>query len=113
MHRGKVHPSLKYFLDSLKNYKIISREEAAKRMIKPEEVLQHNTLQDAWASYKGFVYNLTPYCKFHPGGVGSLTSYFGYDITKVTQGIHAFVNVEMFLSAVIVGTLDGEPLVPK
>ena len=37
--------------------------------VTPREVMQHCTVDDAWISFRGRVYNVTPYMHFHPGGV--------------------------------------------
>lgn len=34
-----------------------------------DEVKQHQTEGSMWTVLKGRVYNLSPYLKFHPGGV--------------------------------------------
>lgn len=44
-----------------------------------EELAQHRRKDDAWAAYNGKVYNITPYLKFHPGGVGELMRSAGKD----------------------------------
>ena len=33
-----------------------------------EDIKKHNTENDAWVSYKGSVYNITPFIDSHPGG---------------------------------------------
>lgn len=35
----------------------------------PSEVAAHNTPTDCWVSYLGEVYNLTPLCEEHAGGI--------------------------------------------
>ena len=39
------------------------------RKITMEEVQRHRTKADAWTVLGGKVYNITPYLKFHPGGM--------------------------------------------
>lgn len=34
-----------------------------------EEVKQHKTEEDAWTVLRGRVYNISPYIRFHPGGL--------------------------------------------
>jgi cytochrome b involved in lipid metabolism len=48
-----------------------------------EELKQHKTEADAWTAIGGKVYNLTPYLKFHPGGVKDLMRCAGRDGTKL------------------------------
>ena len=39
------------------------------KKITMEEVQRHRTKADAWTVLGGKVYNITPYLKFHPGGM--------------------------------------------
>lgn len=48
-----------------------------------EDIRQHRTADDAWTAIQGKVYNLTPYLKFHPGGVKDLMRCAGRDGTKL------------------------------
>lgn len=36
-----------------------------------QEVKQHKTEEDAWTVLRGRVYNISPYIRFHPGGLHS------------------------------------------
>ena len=47
------------------------------------EVSQHNSAEDAWMVIHGRVYNITPYLRYHPGGVSSLLDEAGNDGTAV------------------------------
>lgn len=42
------------------------------RRVSKDELALHKSRDDAWSVYNGRVYNITPYLKFHPGGVGEL-----------------------------------------
>lgn len=44
-----------------------------------DELAQHNTKDDCWQAYGGKVYNVTPYLKYHPGGVPQLMKAAGKD----------------------------------
>lgn len=44
---------------------------------------QHNKRDDAWSSFNGKVYNITPYLSFHPGGEKELMRVAGRDGTKL------------------------------
>lgn len=48
-----------------------------------DDIKQHKTEQDAWIAIQGKVYNITPYLKFHPGGVRDLMRIAGRDGTKL------------------------------
>lgn len=44
-----------------------------------DELATHNTKDDCWQAYGGKVYNVTPYLKYHPGGVPQLMKAAGKD----------------------------------
>ncbi|KAL8204359.1 hypothetical protein R6Q57_009982 [Mikania cordata] len=54
-----------------------------KRLVPLSEVKQHNTEDSMWTVLKGRVYNITPYMKFHPGGVDMLMKAVGKDCTAL------------------------------
>uniref|UniRef100_A0A2P2KT32 Cytochrome b5 reductase 4 n=1 Tax=Rhizophora mucronata TaxID=61149 RepID=A0A2P2KT32_RHIMU len=54
-----------------------------KRLISLNEVKQHHTEGSTWTVLKGRVYNLSPYMKFHPGGVDMLMKAAGKDCTSL------------------------------
>lgn len=51
--------------------------------VTPSELKKHNKLEDAWTAIQGKVYNITPYLKFHPGGVEKLMCIAGRDGTQL------------------------------
>lgn len=61
----------------------------------------------------GKVYNLTPYQKFHPGGVGELMRGAGKvgEAERLFQEIHPWVNWDGLLGDCLVGILisEGDP----
>ncbi|RHY35035.1 hypothetical protein DYB32_000439 [Aphanomyces invadans] len=63
-----------------------------RRNIPREEIAQHNTEQDCWTILDGKVYNLTPYLRYHPGGIGKLMLSAGGDCTTLFNESHAWVN---------------------
>ncbi|KAJ6442687.1 cytochrome b5 [Purpureocillium lavendulum] len=65
--------------------------------------------KDAWMALNGKVYNVTPYAKFHPGGVPELMRGAGRDGTKLFGEIHPWVNYETMLAACLIGLLVEEP----
>ncbi|GAM89449.1 hypothetical protein ANO11243_074870 [Dothideomycetidae sp. 11243] len=62
----------------------------------------------AWASYKGKVYNITPYLPFHPGGEGELMRAAGKDGEKLFMEYHPWVNWDNMLSSCLVGIVVSE-----
>ncbi|XP_076920884.1 cytochrome b5 domain-containing protein RLF-like isoform X1 [Bidens hawaiensis] len=77
-----------------------------KRLITLSEVKQHNTQDSMWTVLKGRVYNITPYMKFHPGGVDMLMKAVGKDCTTLFNKYHAWVNAEFMLEKCLVGILE-------
>lgn len=71
--------------------------------VSAEELKRHNTEQDAWTAIRGKVYNLSPYLKYHPGGVKELMRVAGRDGTKLFTYTHAWVNAEHMLGKCLVG----------
>ncbi|KAJ8640918.1 hypothetical protein MRB53_017612 [Persea americana] len=61
-----------------------------------------------WTVLKGRVYNISPYMKFHPGGVDMLMKAAGKDCTSLFNKYHAWVNAEFLLEKCLVGILDGD-----
>ncbi|KAH9316349.1 hypothetical protein KI387_024976, partial [Taxus chinensis] len=54
-----------------------------RRLISMDEVKQHKSEGDIWTVLKGCVYNMSPYMKFHPGGVDILMKAAGKDCTAL------------------------------
>lgn len=51
--------------------------------VTPSELAKHRSRDDAWSAYNGKVYNITPYLRYHPGGVGELMRSAGRDGTDL------------------------------
>ncbi|OGE57862.1 hypothetical protein PENARI_c001G10428 [Penicillium arizonense] len=64
--------------------------------------------RDAWTSYHGKVYNISPYAPYHPGGKGELLRGAGKDSAKLFQEIHPWVNWEGILGECLIGILVSE-----
>ncbi|GLJ39294.1 hypothetical protein SUGI_0801850 [Cryptomeria japonica] len=77
-----------------------------RRLISMDEVKQHKSEGDLWTVLKGCVYNISPYMKFHPGGVDMLMKAAGKDCTALFNKYHAWVNAEFLLEKCLVGFLD-------
>lgn len=70
-----------------------------------EDLRLHKTQDDAWTAIQGKVYNITPYLKFHPGGVKDLMRCAGRDGTKLFMLTHSWVNTDYLLDQCMVGFL--------
>ncbi|KAF8022332.1 hypothetical protein BT93_G2475 [Corymbia citriodora subsp. variegata] len=77
-----------------------------RRLISKEEVKQHQLDGSMWTVLKGRVYNISPYMKFHPGGIDMLMKAVGKDCTSLFNKYHAWVNDEFLLEKCLVGILD-------
>nr|CAD1817545.1 unnamed protein product [Ananas comosus var. bracteatus] len=78
-----------------------------RQLISMDEVKQHKTTEGSiWTVLKGRVYNISPYMKFHPGGVDMLMKAAGKDCTSLFNKYHAWVNAEFLLEKCLVGYLD-------
>ncbi|GAA5849024.1 hypothetical protein JCM3766R1_005429 [Sporobolomyces carnicolor] len=75
------------------------------KRIRVQEMLRHNSREDCWQAYNGKVYNVTPFLKFHPGGVGEMMRGAGKDATQLFMLAHAWVNYETLLENCLVGFL--------
>lgn len=66
--------------------------------------------KNAWGVYQGKVYNLSPYMKFHPGGVDQLMRGAGRetDGERLFNETHPWVSWENMLGECLVGILVSE-----
>eukprot|EP00850_Spirogloea_muscicola_P018364 SM000167S02977 [mRNA] locus=s167:224212:226219:- [translate_table: standard] len=78
------------------------------RKIKPDEVKLHRTEDDAWTIWRGKVYNISPYMRFHPGGRDMLIKGAGRDCTTLFNKYHSWVNADFLLEKCLIGMLDAE-----
>ncbi|KAL9599156.1 MAG: hypothetical protein Q9219_004023 [cf. Caloplaca sp. 3 TL-2023] len=80
--------------------------------VTPSQLRYHNGRKgrNAWGVWQGKVYNLTPYMKFHPGGVDELMKGAGRekDGERLFMEIHPWVNWEGLLGECLVGILVSE-----
>ncbi|WEW59644.1 cytochrome b5-like heme/steroid-binding-domain-containing protein [Emydomyces testavorans] len=78
--------------------------------VAPSTLKLHNGRKgyDAWTSYQGRVYNITPYLPFHPGGKGELLRGAGKDSEKLFMEVHPWVNWDAMLGECLVGILVSE-----
>lgn len=80
--------------------------------VSPALLRAHNGRRgaNAWGVWQGKVYNLTPYLKFHPGGVGEILRAAGktHEGEKLFMEVHPWVSWEAMLGECLVGVLVGE-----
>ncbi|KAL9579953.1 MAG: hypothetical protein Q9212_004790 [Teloschistes hypoglaucus] len=80
--------------------------------VPPSLLRYHNGRKgkNAWSVWQGKVYNLTPYLKFHPGGVDELMKGAGRDKDgeRLFLEVHPWVNWEGLLGECMVGILVSE-----
>ncbi|KAG8755849.1 hypothetical protein FRC14_003610 [Serendipita sp. 396] len=76
--------------------------------VTPSMLKEHNKKDDAWSSFSGKVYNMTPYLPYHPGGEKELMRVAGRDGTKLFALTHAWVSVDMMMDACLVGLMVPE-----
>ncbi|KAG7384104.1 Cytochrome b5 reductase 4 [Phytophthora pseudosyringae] len=79
-----------------------------RRAVSMEEVNRHNTEDDCWSVLDGKVYNMTPYLKFHPGGIADLLLSAGGDCTDLFNEKHPWVNGHSMLDKCYIGQLDPD-----
>ncbi|KDQ14948.1 hypothetical protein BOTBODRAFT_109497 [Botryobasidium botryosum FD-172 SS1] len=77
--------------------------------VTPSELKKHNTPEDAWSSFNGKVYNITPYLSFHPGGQKELMRCAGRDGSKLFALTHSWVNLDYMLDGCMIGFMVPEP----
>lgn len=78
---------------------------ALRKDIPMDEVKLHKTEDDAWMVLRGKVYNITPYLKYHPGGIDILVKVAGKDGTGAFNKYHPWVNADALLEKCLIGSL--------
>uniref|UniRef100_F7DDA0 Cytochrome b5 reductase 4 n=1 Tax=Equus caballus TaxID=9796 RepID=F7DDA0_HORSE len=81
-----------------------------------EELKKHDKKDDCWICIrgsKGFVYNVSPYMEYHPGGEDELMRAAGSDGTDLFDQVHRWVNYESMLKECLVGRMAVKPAAPK
>lgn len=78
-----------------------------------EELKKHNKKDDCWICIRGFVYNVSPYMEYHPGGEDELMRAAGSDGTDLFDQVHRWVNYESMLKECLVGRMAVKPTVSK
>uniref|UniRef100_A0A8C7EGH3 Cytochrome b5 heme-binding domain-containing protein n=1 Tax=Nothoprocta perdicaria TaxID=30464 RepID=A0A8C7EGH3_NOTPE len=57
-----------------------------------EELAKHSSKEDCWICIRGFVYNVTPYMEYHPGGEEELMKAAGTDGTDLFDQVRTTVS---------------------
>ncbi|XP_012887736.1 PREDICTED: cytochrome b5 reductase 4 isoform X1 [Dipodomys ordii] len=70
-----------------------------------EELKKHNKKDDCWICIRGYVYNVSPYMEYHPGGEEELMRAAGADGTDLFDQVHRWVNYESMLKECLVGRM--------
>ena len=80
-----------------------------------QDVAQHDSEDDCWLVIEGFVYDVTPFLRSHPGGVAIILPYAGRDATQIFHELHDADFLQEFGRRYIIGLLDGigQPDVPR
>ncbi|NXP06065.1 NB5R4 reductase, partial [Thinocorus orbignyianus] len=75
-----------------------------------DELAKHDKKEDCWICIRGFVYNVTPYMEYHPGGEDELMKAAGTDGTDLFNQVHRWVNYESMLKECLVGRMAVKPV---
>ncbi|KAM6185315.1 cytochrome b5 reductase 4 isoform 2-T2 [Rhynchocyon petersi] len=78
-----------------------------------EELKKHNKKDDCWICIRGFVYNVSAYMEYHPGGEDELMRAAGSDGTDLFDQVHRWVNYESMLKECLVGRMAVKPPISK
>ncbi|KAG5186041.1 cytochrome b5-like heme/steroid binding domain-containing protein, partial [Tribonema minus] len=69
------------------------------------EVRQHKTPTDVWCTFRGRVYNMSPFLHQHPGGPESIMRAAGGDMTPLFEKYHRWVNADALIGHLCVGVI--------
>ncbi|XP_063293827.1 acyl-CoA (8-3)-desaturase isoform X2 [Pelobates fuscus] len=85
--------------------------EGAPALFTWEEVQRHNTREERWLVIHRKVYDITRFCKIHPGGTRVISHYSGQDATDPFTAFHIDKDlVHKRLKCLLIGELSpGEP----
>ena len=73
-----------------------------------EEVSKHNDFPSIWTVYNGFVYDITMYLDYHPGGIDILKSVYGKDMTEMYNKFHSYIKIDNFIGKFKIGYIKKE-----
>lgn len=78
------------------------------RLIPMSEVRRHRSVESAWTVLRGKVYDMTPFLRYHPGGVEKLMMGAGRDMTSLFDKYHSWVNIDFLIGSCYLGELAPE-----
>ena len=90
---------IKYLQDNPDPFKI---KENGLKEYSIEEVSKHNSKPSIWCIYNDYVYDITMYIDYHPGGDIILKG-AGKDITLLFNMFHGYVDINKFLEPFKIG----------
>lgn len=90
-----------------------SSEVTEARVLSAEIVAEHNTQSDCWSIIDEYVYDITSYISFHPGGIDTIIQSCGIDAsilfhTKGGQGSDHLPSTSTLLKTYVIGKLGDE-----
>lgn len=85
--------------------------EVPRRKISLAEVQQHCEGDDLWVVYRGVVYDVTEFQRFHPCVDNVVAQCGGHDITSLVETVHPWVMVHGLLATYAVGTLETDGMI--
>ena len=63
--------------------------------ISMEELKKHNTRDDLWMVYDGYVYDVTQYAAHHPGGAHCFVAKYSHDLTHQYKSVHPHIDIKI------------------
>lgn len=97
---GKVGKSQHQYLKVLAQHKQTSEM----KKISAQELAEHKSLDSAWLSLNGVVYDVTIYMNYHPGGIEMLDG-CGKECSDLFNAHHPWVNAKYLLEKFRIGYL--------
>ncbi|KAK4942879.1 hypothetical protein LTR10_017455 [Elasticomyces elasticus] len=87
---------------------------ASRKVVRAEEVQNHNKKDDIWIVVEGIIYDITRFAPEHPGGADIIYAYAGRDATKAYSEIHDSSLIKTTLKPEeIIGDLDPTTSFPE
>ncbi|KAK3237200.1 hypothetical protein CYMTET_52705 [Cymbomonas tetramitiformis] len=78
------------------------------KIISRDEVSRHNTENDCWIIVDKYVYDVTKFQKFHPGGKWVINQVAGQDATEAFYAMHRADVLSKYHKRLCIGVVSGE-----